>query len=158
MAVLTTLNNTKYSEYDTRISSKRRRLAELSENDLVRINLQLSQWILGVISGNSAISSAALTELESLYDEAITPPTSIISSPGTTANSRIGVSVTLTAGVNAVTFASVFSSDDYALTLNAYTASGGQVQYTQDPATRTVNGFTIWVAAACKLDYIATIL
>lgn len=158
MAVLTTLNNTKYSEYDTRISSKRRRLAELSENDLVRINLQLSQWLLGVISGNSTISSAALTELESLYDEAITPPTSIISSPGTTANSRIGVGVTLTAGTNAITFASVFTSDDYALTLNTYTASGGQVQYTQDPTTRTVNGFTIWVAAACKLDYIATIL
>lgn len=158
MSVLTTLNTTKYSEYDTLLSTKRRRLAELSENDLVRISLQLNQYLLGVITGNSTISSAALTELEDLYDETIDPPSTVIGTTPSTTNTRIGVGVVLTSGTNNITFSSSMTSASYALTLNTYTASGGQIQYTQDPTTRTVNGFTIWVAAAGKLDYTAILL
>ena len=158
MAVLSTLNVNKYAEHATNVSNKYRRAAEESENDLVKINHQLGQWLLGVISGDSTIQSAALTELGVIYDDTITPPTSVISSTPSTANTRIGVGVALSAGNNTVPFSSSIGSTLYSLTWNCYSASGGMVQWTQNPATRTATQFQIWVASAAKIDYQATIL
>ena len=153
--VLTTLNTAKYSEYETRLGEKRRRLAELSENDLVRINTQINQWVIGAISGNAAVMAAAIIELESIYDEDITPPVNNIGAVITESNTRRGVGVTLAAGSNAITFSSALTTTTYSLCAYPYTASGGNIQYSIDPASRTVNGFTIVTASAGKLDYIA---
>jgi hypothetical protein len=74
MAVLSTLNSAKYTEHTTNLSNKRRRLAEISEKDLVKIIYNHCQWFLGVISGDEAIQSEALAELSAIYGEDITPP------------------------------------------------------------------------------------
>jgi hypothetical protein len=155
MAVLSTLNSAKYTEHTTNLSNKRRRLAEVSEKDLVKINYNVMQWLLGAVSGNATIQTAALTELESIYDDTITPPDNLVTSTVTESTTRRGTGISLSAGDNTVTFSSAMPAATYSLTYNTYTASGGQVQWTQDPATRTVNGFEIWVASACKIDYIA---
>ena len=153
--VLTTLNTAKYSEYETRLASKRRRLAELSENDLVRINTQLCQWILGAISGDATVQSTALAELEEIYDDTITPPTSLIAASVTSLNSRRGRSVAIVAGSNAITFSSALPAATYSLTIRTFTSNGGQIQYSIDPTTLTVNGFTLVSASNGFLDYIA---
>ena len=61
--VLSLLNTAKYSEYLTNLSNKYRRLAEISQADLTRIDHQMAQWLLGAISGDSALQAAALAEL-----------------------------------------------------------------------------------------------
>jgi hypothetical protein len=155
MAVLSTLNSAKYTEHTTNLSKKRRRLAEVSEKDLVKITYNVNQWLLGAVSGDASIQTAALTELGVIYDEDITPPDNLIGSTVTESTTRRGVGVSLVEGNNTVTFSAAMPATTYSLTHTTYTASGGQVQWTQDPATRTVNGFEIWVAAACKIDYIA---
>jgi hypothetical protein len=155
MAVLSTLNSAKYTEHTTNLSNKRRRLAEVSEKDLVKITYNIGQWLLGAVSGDASIQSAALTELGVIYDDTITPPDNLVGSTVTESTTRRGVNVSLLAGLNTVSFSSAMPAATYSLTHTVYTASGGQVQWTQDPSTRTVNGFQIWVAAACKIDYIA---
>lgn len=155
MSTLSTLNTTKYSEYTDRLSNKRRRLSELSENDLVKILTQCVQLFYGEIYGDAAVSAAAKTELEVLYDATITIPTSQIGASVTESSTRRGTGVSLTAGDNTITFSSALPAATYSLTFITYTASGGQVMWTHDPADRTVNGFSINVVSNCKLDYIA---
>jgi len=156
--VLSLLNTAKYSQYLTNLSSKYRRLAELDQADLTRIDHQMAQWLLGAISGDSALQAAALAELAVIYDEDLIPPSNVIGSTPTTLNTRVGIAVTLTAGSNAITFSSALSTASYSLLAYPYTASGGNVQYSIDPASRTINGFTIIVASAGKLDYSAIAL
>jgi 3-oxoacyl-ACP reductase-like protein len=153
--VLTTLNTAKYSEYETRIATKRRRLIELSEDDMVRINHQIVQWLLGAVSGDAIIQSAALAELEEIYDETITPPTSLIAASVTSLNSRRGRSVAIVAGSNAITFSSALPAATYSLTIRTFTSNGGMIQYSVDPTSLTVNGFTLVSASNGFLDYIA---
>jgi hypothetical protein len=153
---LSTLVKAKYDEHTTNLSSKRRRLSEISEKDLTKINMQMSLWNLGAISGNSSLQTDALTEISSILDDAsITPPASVIGATVTESTTRRGVAVTIAAGSNAITFSSAMPAATYSLQPFAYTATGGMIQISVDPASRTVNGFTLIAASAGKLDYIA---
>lgn len=155
-SVLSTLNTAKYNEHATNISNKSRRLAEQSEEDLVKINHQLAQWLLGAVSGDEAIMATALATLKEIYDDdTIESPDNNINSVVTAVTTRRGVNVTLTAGSNVISFSSAMPAATYSLTVRTYTALGGQIQYSIDPTSQTVNGFTIVVASAGKLDYIA---
>ena len=157
--VLSLLNTAKYSQYLTNLSSKYRRLAELDQADLTRIDHQMAQWLLGAISGDSALQAAALAELAVIYDEDLIPPSSVIGSTPTALNTRVGIGVTLAAGSNTITFSSALSTTNYALSHPfAYTSNGGLIQFSVDPASRTVNGFTLVAASAGKLDYSAIAL
>jgi hypothetical protein len=156
MSTLSVLNTNKYSEYETRIASKRRRLIELSEDDMVRINHQMAQWLLGAVSGNAALMASALAELKELYDDStIAAPTNLIGSTLTENNTQRGVAVSITAGSQTIPFSSAMSTTAYSLVLFAYTSTGGMIQISSDPTLRTVNGFQLTAASAGKLDFIA---
>jgi len=155
MSDLSTLNTAKSSEYDTRLATKRRRLVEISENELLQIVTQCVQLFYGEIYGNAAVATAAKAALEELYDDTITLPASQVGATPTELNTRRGKGVVLTAGLNTITFTSAISSADYTLIPWAYTATGGQIQISIDPALCTVNGFQIYSASAGRLNYFA---
>jgi hypothetical protein len=155
MATLSVLNTNKLSEYTTDLSDKRRRRAELHENELVQINTYMSQWLLGAISGDQTLMNTSLAGLADLYDSTITPPTNNVGAIVTASNSRRGTAISLSAGTNTITFSSAMTTATYSLTVYPYTSLGGNIQYSIAPASRTVNGFTIITASAGSLDYIA---
>ena len=157
MALIPTATNNLYDTYSNELVNGRRRRAENYENTEVRALAQMVRLHAAYIAGDQVEAAAAIAELEVIFGVTFTPPTNIISTSPTELNTRLGVEVSLTAGNNTITFSSAMPVDTYALMFNVYGATGGQVQWTQDPATRTVNGFEINVAANCKMDYYAAI-
>jgi hypothetical protein len=155
MAVLKTLINNKYDEHVEQLEAGRNRQAELTETELVKSLTQELRWAMGAIAGDSAEQSAAITELESIYDTTITAPTSVVGTTPTSLNTRVGKKVALTAGNNTISFSSALNSADYALNFNCYTANGGMNQWTYDPDDDTAAGFTIHVASAGYITYTA---
>lgn len=150
---LSSLNLAKYDEHVENLANKRRRRAEVTENEMVKVLAQTVEWLLAAVEGNQTRQTTAISALATIYGETITPPTNSITTTLTEANTR-GAIVDLTSGDNTITFASVFETG-YLLFVNCYTEEGGQVYYTQDPDDRAASGFDINVVSACKCDYLA---
>jgi hypothetical protein len=155
MATLSTLVNNKYDEHVTNLEDHRPRRAELTETDLLKSVTQQVRWLMGAVNGSATEMTAALAELEEIYDSTITSPTNLVGSTVTELNTRRGQEVALTAGNNTIAFSSAMDSADYTLTFICYTSEGGMIQWSYDPDDQTVNGFDIHVASAGFINYIA---
>ena len=121
---------------------------------MVKYLAQYVRWLAGAVSGSAVEQSAALAELEDIFDSTITPPDNLVGSTVTELNTRRGKAA-VTAGANTIAFSSAMSSADYTLTFNSYTISRWYDQWTYDESAKTVNGFDITVAANGYVEYIA---
>jgi hypothetical protein len=69
-------------------------------------------------------------------------------------NSRSGVSGTLAAGAQKITFPSAFADNSYAITINCYDTSGVQSAFTR--AAKDADGFNVVLSFQSIVEYNAT--
>lgn len=151
MASLQSVAGTHYTVFKDALANQRYRDVSLELNTMARGAIQIALYNSAAMANDSANMTAALTELEDIYQESIDAPALIIS--GLESEGATGYGVAVTAGVvNTITFPLSLSSTNYALFVTPYDANG-------DPIlgykfyTKLVTGFSMEVSADGFIDY-----
>lgn len=143
-----------YTNYKTKLSSKKYREAELAETTVVKEAKLVALYCLSAMENNSANMTSILTELESVSGVSLTAPSLIISGLETEAAGAQASAVT--AGVNTITFPISLSTAAYSLFVTSLTSDGNFNSY--KITDKKTTGFTITVAQNGTIDYRAIIV